>query len=105
MVVLTRQGDNHTLTPPAKPADGRQKRVWRASIILATADGCGASDIMRRSGKSVVWRWQARFMTEGVAGLTRDYEYASIRAPDQRNANIQNRTPSPAPDEAGRGWR
>jgi len=29
---------------------------------------------MRRSGKSkhVVWRWQARFMAEGVAGLTRD---------------------------------
>jgi hypothetical protein len=28
---------------------------------------------MRRSGKStsVVWRWQARFMAEGVAGLTR----------------------------------
>ena len=29
---------------------------------------------MRRSGKSkpVVWRWQARFMAEGVDGLTRD---------------------------------
>ena len=29
---------------------------------------------MRRSGKAkpVVWRWQARFMAEGVAGLTRD---------------------------------
>jgi hypothetical protein len=29
---------------------------------------------MRRSGKAkpVVWRWQARFMVEGVAGLTRD---------------------------------
>lgn len=51
-----------------------QKHVWRANIILATADGCGTSEIMRRSGKSkpVVWRWQARFMAEGVAGLTRD---------------------------------
>jgi hypothetical protein len=29
---------------------------------------------MRRSGKAkpVVWRWQERFMREGVAGLTRD---------------------------------
>jgi transposase len=38
------------------------------------ADGCGTAEIMRRSGKSkpVVWRWQARFMAEGVAGLTRD---------------------------------
>ena len=51
-----------------------QKHVWRANIILATADGCGTAEIMRRSGKSkpVVWRWQARFMAEGVAGLTRD---------------------------------
>ena len=51
-----------------------QKHVWRAKIILATADGCGTAEIMRRSGKSkpVVWRWQARFMAEGVAGLTRD---------------------------------
>jgi transposase len=42
--------------------------VWRANIILATAEGCGTAEIMRRSGKSkpVVWRWQARFMAEGV---------------------------------------
>ena len=51
-----------------------QKYVWRAHIILATAEGCGTAEIMRRSGKSkpVVWRWQARFMAEGVDGLTRD---------------------------------
>ena len=51
-----------------------QKHAWRANIILATADGCGTAEIMRRSGKSkpVVWRWQARFMAEGVEGLTRD---------------------------------
>ena len=51
-----------------------QKHVWRAKIILATADGCGTTEIMRRSGKAkpVVWRWQARFMAEGVDGLTRD---------------------------------
>ncbi len=42
--------------------------------ILATADGCGTAEIMRRSGRSkpVVWRWQARYMAEGIAGLTRD---------------------------------
>ena len=51
-----------------------QKHVWRAQIILATADGCGTAEIMRRSGKAkpVVWTWQARFMAEGVAGLLRD---------------------------------
>ena len=51
-----------------------QKHVWRAKIILATAEGCGTTEIMRRSGKAkpVVWRWQARFMAEGVDGLVRD---------------------------------
>jgi hypothetical protein len=51
-----------------------QKHVWRAHIILATADGCGTGEVMRRSGKSkpVVWRWQERFMQEGVEGLLRD---------------------------------
>ena len=50
------------------------KVVWRAQIILATAEGCGTNEIIRRSGKSkpCVWRWQERFMNEGVAGLTRD---------------------------------
>jgi hypothetical protein len=43
-----------------------QKHVWRAGIILATADGLGTGEIMRRTGKSKpsVWRWQERFMRE-----------------------------------------
>src|SRR3984893_14042069 len=51
-----------------------QKHVWRANVILATADGYGTRWIMRRSGKSktVVWTWQARFMAEDVEGLLRD---------------------------------
>jgi transposase len=51
-----------------------QKHVWRAGIILATADGFGTAEIMGRTGKSkpCVWRWQARFMTEGVDGLLCD---------------------------------
>src|ERR671939_1089313 len=51
-----------------------QKHVWRARIILATAEGCGTAAIMRRAGvsKPCVWRWQERFMREGAAGLLRD---------------------------------
>jgi DDE superfamily endonuclease/Winged helix-turn helix len=51
-----------------------QKHVWRARIILATADGCGTAAIMRQAGvaKPSVWRWQARFMAEGVGGLLHD---------------------------------
>jgi hypothetical protein len=50
-----------------------QKHVWRAHIILATADGLGTGEIMRRSGKSkpVVWTWQAQFMGEGGTGFRR----------------------------------
>ena len=29
-----------------------QKHVWRAQIILLTADGCGTAEIMRGSGTS-----------------------------------------------------
>ena len=51
-----------------------QKHVWRAHIILRTANGLGTSAIMATTGKSktTVWRWQARFMAEGVDGLLYD---------------------------------
>jgi hypothetical protein len=45
-----------------------------ARLSLLSADGVGTNDIMRRTGKSktCVWRWQERFMAEGVDGLLRD---------------------------------
>ena len=51
-----------------------QKHVWRTEIVLLSADGVGTAQIMRRTGRSkpTVWRWQARFATEGVDGLLRD---------------------------------
>jgi Winged helix-turn helix len=51
-----------------------QKHVWRARIVLLSGDGLGTMAIMRAVGKGriVVWRWQERFMQEGVAGLIRD---------------------------------
>src|ERR1700722_3836355 len=51
-----------------------QKHVWRAGIVLATAEGLGTVAIMRRTAKSktAVWRWQERFAEEGVDGLLRD---------------------------------
>jgi transposase len=66
--------DRRRLKAIVSDRNAPQKHVWRAQIILATADGCGTTEIMRRSGKSkpVVWTWQARFMAEGVDGLTRD---------------------------------
>ncbi len=51
-----------------------QKHVWRAEIVLLSAEGAGTVEIMRRTGKSktCVWRWQERFAQEGVDGLLRD---------------------------------
>lgn len=45
-----------------------QKHVWRARIILLTQQGLGTLAIMAATGKSktCVWRWQERFMAEGV---------------------------------------
>jgi len=36
-----------------------QKHVWRAEIVLLSADGVGTVEIMRRTGtpKTCVWRW------------------------------------------------
>ena len=51
-----------------------QKQVWRAEIVLLSADGFGTNEIRRRTGKSktCVWRWQERFMQEGFEGLLHD---------------------------------
>ena len=74
IVVNVTPGDRRRLEAIVGNRNAPQKHVWRAKIILATDEGCGTAEIMRRSGKAkpVVWRWQARFMAEGVAGLTRD---------------------------------
>lgn len=51
-----------------------QKHVWRARIILLSDQGVGSGAIMAATGKSKtgVWRWQERFMVEGVEGVLRD---------------------------------
>ena len=57
-----------------KDRNAAQKHAWRAEIVLLSADGVGTNEIMRRIGtsKTCVWRWQERFMHEGVDGLLRD---------------------------------
>ncbi len=74
IVVNVTRADRRRLEAIVSDRCAPQKHVWRAKIILATADGFGTAEIMRRSGKAkpVVWTWQARFMAEGVDGLLRD---------------------------------
>lgn len=83
IVVTVTRKDRHRLEGIVSDRSAPQKHVWRANIILATADGAGTAEIMRRSGKSkpVVWRWQERFMREGVEGLLRDKTRKPGKAP------------------------
>src|SRR6187399_3748456 len=66
--------DRRQLTALISDRNTPQKHAWRAQIVLLSAEGVGTKAIMRRTGKSktCVWRWQERFMQEGVAGLLRD---------------------------------
>ena len=81
-----------------------QKHVWRARIILSTADGVGTTAIMAATGKSktCVWRWQERFMEAGVDGLLRDRTRPPGKAPipDDRVAEVVRLTLAPPPHEA-----
>jgi transposase len=66
--------DMDRLRDLVKDRNAPQKHVWRAQIVLLTAEGVGTNAIMRETGKSktCVWRWQERFAAEGVDGLLRD---------------------------------
>ncbi|TDQ52013.1 transposase, partial [Phaeovulum veldkampii DSM 11550] len=68
-----------------------RKVVWRAAIVLATADGCGTNAIMRRArtSKPTVWRWQARYLDEGVEGLQRDKTRPSRIPPLPRETRLK----------------
>jgi transposase len=66
--------DRERLLAIVSDRNSPQKHVWRARIVLLTADGRGTAAIMREAGvaKTAVWRWQERFMQAGVDGLLRD---------------------------------
>lgn len=67
------------------------KLVWRPRIVLATADGHGTFEIMRRANtsKSTVSRWQERHRGEGVAGLWRDKARPSRVPPLPRGMRLK----------------
>src|SRR5271156_1601316 len=72
--VTVSRSDRRRLQVLVADRNASQKHVWRAEIVLLTAEGLGTNEIMRRTAKSktCVWRWQERFMEEGFDGLLRD---------------------------------
>jgi transposase len=81
-----------------------RKHVWRARIVLLTADSLGTNAVMAATGKSktCVWRWQERFMQAGVDGLLRDKTRPPGKPPisDDRVAEVVRLTLAPPPHEA-----
>ena len=88
------------ISQPSSP----QKHVWRCRIVVLSGDGVGTSAIMAATGKSktCVWRWQERFMSEGVDGLLRE----KTRPPgipktsDAKVGEVIRLTQNPPPHEA-----
>ncbi len=95
--------DRHRLEAITRDRNAAQKHVARAKVILATADGCGTMEVMRRSGlsKPGVWRWQERFMQAGVDGLLRDKTRppGKPRLPDETVRRVLDLTLSEPPGE------
>ena len=97
-------GDRQRLDAIVAGRNTPQKHVWRARIVLLSADGVGTTAIMAATGKSktCIWRWQERFASEGVDGLLRD----KTRPPGkpstsvERVENVVRRTLEPPPHEA-----
>ena len=88
------------ISHPSSP----QKHVWRCRIVLLSDDGLGTVAIMRESGKSktCVWRWQERFMQEGVDGLLREKTRppGTPKTADEKVAEVIRLTQEPPPHEA-----
>jgi hypothetical protein len=104
IIVDVTAADRARLRAVVSNRNSPQKHVWRAKIILLTADGLGTNAIMRGAGraKSVVWRWQERFMREGVDGLLRDKTHPPARPLDP----AVHRAGRPGGDDLGcRGHR
>jgi transposase len=72
--ITLKPADRRRLATLARDRNAPHKHVWRAEIVLLSADGVGTNEIMRRTGKSktCVWRWQERFMQAGCDGLLHD---------------------------------
>jgi transposase len=81
--IMLTDADRERLDAIVRDRNSPQKHVWRARIVLLSATGLGTNAIMREIGKAktCVWRWQERFMTDGVDGLVRDKTRPSRIAP------------------------
>jgi transposase len=97
-------GDRERLEAVIASGNSAQKHVWRARIVLLSAEGVGTMEIQRRTGKGkpTIWRWQERFMNAGVDGLLRDATRPGRKPPlaGEVVARVVDMTLSEPPGEA-----
>ena len=106
-VFFTVGGDDHRrLEAIARDPSAQHKHVWRARIILESANGFSTKEIMKRTGKSknTVYRWQQRYMEEGVDGLLYDATWMpGTMVPDKKVREVVKLTKS-APKGLATHW-
>jgi hypothetical protein len=74
IIVEVSATDREQLAAIVADRNAPQKHVWRAHIVLLTADGWGTAEIMRCTGtsKRQFGAGRSGFMTDGIKGLLRD---------------------------------
>jgi hypothetical protein len=80
--VRLRPGDRERLDGVVADRQSPQHHLWRARIVLMTADGAGTMAIRAATGKGKpkLWRWQARSMQGGADWLfTQHREALALR--------------------------
>lgn len=102
--ITLKAGDRDRLETIVADRNTPQKYIWRARIVLMSADGTGTNAIIAATGKSktTVWRWQERFMQEGVDGLLRDKTRppGTPPVPDETVTQVVRLTHEAPPHEA-----
>jgi len=95
-------GDRERLEAVIASRNSAQKHVWRARIVVLSADGVGTMEIQQQTGKGrpTIWHWQERFMTAGFDGLPRDKTRPSHKPPLASDvvARVVEMTLAPPPD-------
>jgi hypothetical protein len=104
ITITLEDADRRRLEAIATDRNAPQKHVWRCRIVLLNADDVGTNATMAATAtaKTTVWRWQERFMAEGVEGLLRDKTRPPGKppVPDERTAKVVAMTLKPPPHEA-----
>ena len=63
--ITLKPADRRRLAALARDRNAPHKHVWRAEIVLLSADGIGTNEIMRQTGKSKTCVWLAGTLHAG----------------------------------------